>query len=78
MAVYRIHRKEWEKGTKQPALSKKRKKPDDNDEPEEFPGGGRKGVSSGLSTVVKRDKREPVNQSWWKELGTGSKGSVRL
>ncbi|KAF9050748.1 ribonuclease H-like protein [Hymenopellis radicata] len=78
MAVYRVHRKEWEKGTKQQAPSKKRKKPDANDEPEEFPGGGRKGVSSGLSTVVKRDTREPDKKSWWKELGAGPKGSVRL
>ena len=38
--------------------------------PQTFPGGGRKGVSSGLSTVVKR--RESQGKSakalWWKEL----------
>lgn len=36
--------------------------------PKEYPGGGRKGVSSGLSTVIKRNESKPGN-SWWKELG---------
>lgn len=58
---------------------------------ESFPGGGRKGVSSGLSTVVKRvgapasskakGKPKP-KEKWWKDLGgtasSGSKGSLRL
>ncbi|KAI0707097.1 ribonuclease H-like domain-containing protein [Earliella scabrosa] len=56
-----------------------------------FPGGGRRGVSSGLSTVIKRGVAEKgsraqtkvkakTKEKWWKELGGGggSKGSVRL
>ncbi|KAF7317863.1 Exonuclease domain-containing protein [Mycena kentingensis (nom. inval.)] len=55
-----------------------------------FPGGGRKGVSSGLSVVVKRGEKEREKDrgkrksgggnEWWKELGgsSGSKGSMRL
>ncbi|KAF8813202.1 ribonuclease H-like protein [Phlegmacium glaucopus] len=53
-----------------------------------FPGGGRKGVSSGLSTVVRRGERraatageEPPKSKypWWKILPSGSaKGYVRL
>ncbi|KAJ4499804.1 ribonuclease H-like domain-containing protein [Lentinula lateritia] len=53
-----------------------------------FPGGGRRGVSSGLSTIVRKggggsntDSDRPKTQ-WWKELGnagsSGSKGSLRL
>ncbi|KAJ7165761.1 ribonuclease H-like domain-containing protein [Mycena filopes] len=121
MAVYRIHRKEWEKGSRPlppPKVKAKGKAKadaeegsDDDDELESdddaedmgrpktatqsktFPGGGRKGVSSGLSTVVKRtahsgrgrggDKRSigggggGGGGDWWKELG-GAKGSMRL
>ncbi|KAF7326910.1 RNA exonuclease 4 [Mycena venus] len=50
-----------------------------------FPGGGRKGVSSGLSTVVRRGSAKSGGGSggggggdktaWWKELGSGSTGS---
>ncbi|OBZ69895.1 RNA exonuclease 4 [Grifola frondosa] len=95
MAIYRIHRKEWEKGQKPhpPGSSTlKRKRADTEDTANddsihltrktEFPGGGRKGVSSGLSTIMK--KRDSVGDSkgktkWWKELGDGlSKGSIRL
>lgn len=136
MAVYRLHRKEWDKGVSLPAgvtassSSKKRKTPssvveveddDENDEDEDeghnqggnrtgqrktqgsgegpihlkkkkyvptkdqvFPGGGRKGVSSGLSTVIKRrdgsalgrndsapPKRTEKKTAWWRELGGG-------
>lgn len=83
MAVYRIHRKEWEKGSKQQQPSKKRKKPEDDDEGEEHPGGGRKGVSSGLSTIVTKrggasPKGVPVKKSWWKETGAGAKGTMKL
>lgn len=95
MALYRIHKKEWEKGntTQGPASestkSKKRKHHSDNlvegtetaAEPNEFSGGGRKGVSSGLSTVVKRSgPRGGEKTKWWKQLGGGgtSKGSMRL
>lgn len=57
---------------------------------EKFPGGGRKGVSSGLSVVVKRGKGVTVKggkggggggdtgaekTQWWKKLGSGSAGS---
>ncbi|KAI0332925.1 ribonuclease H-like protein [Cubamyces sp. BRFM 1775] len=61
---------------------------------ESFPGGGRRGVSSGLSTVIKRmgtvgEKAKSKTKSkskdkWWKELGGGStsssgaKGSMRF
>ncbi|KAF9075448.1 ribonuclease H-like domain-containing protein [Rhodocollybia butyracea] len=138
MAVYRLHRKEWEKGgvsvltasllTKtrpkarpqadededadsedgerhQDAKRKgKRKRPlDDNEDDEDnehkppkpttkikdaksaqlFPGGGRKGVSSGLSTIVKKggkpDSGGRQKTQWWKELGnSGSKSSLRV
>ncbi|KJA20623.1 hypothetical protein HYPSUDRAFT_42931 [Hypholoma sublateritium FD-334 SS-4] len=92
MAVYRLHKKEWEKGSRPlpPPSAKsaavtaatKRKEMDKSDSdvsdsegddspepvvapklngkgkgkdaPTEYPGGGRKGVSSGLSTVVRR------------------------
>ncbi|KAI0750120.1 ribonuclease H-like domain-containing protein [Daedaleopsis nitida] len=56
-----------------------------------FPGGGRRGVSSGLSTVVKRQgtyeksgrgqakaTKTQTKDKWWKELGAGSKGSLRM
>ncbi|KAJ3813496.1 ribonuclease H-like domain-containing protein, partial [Lentinula aff. lateritia] len=67
-------------------LSNSKKKA--NGRQEIFPGGGRKGVSSGLSTVVRKggggsntDSDRPKTQ-WWKELGnarsSGSKGSLRL
>ena len=143
MALFRIHRKEWEKGARPlPTAPTKpsnaqasssshnsRKRPhegdvsrDDvgSDDEEEidgdeaavtpaskrsgkskgkskahdaFPGGGRRGVSSGLSTVVKRvgasgkgddgqarsKGKSKTKEKWWKELGGGgSKGSLRL
>ena len=142
MAVYRLHRKEWDKGVSLPpgvtasSSSKKRKAPssvveaeddDENDEDEDeghnqggdragkrktqgsgegpiylkkkksiptkdqvFPGGGRKGVSSGLSTVIKRrdgsalgrndstqPKRAEKKTAWWKELGGGSSDGAK-
>jgi RNA exonuclease 4 len=44
-----------------------------------FPGGGRKGVSSGLSTVVRRGEELPKSRhAWWKLLPPGAKGSMRL
>jgi len=107
MAVYRLHRKEWEKGmrplSEHGSVSKKRKRPSrtagddggdgDNEEgqgqgPEQsntFPGGGRKGVSSGLSIVTRRSSGSrsggDEKSKWWKELGgrsNKSKGSIRL
>ena len=118
MAVYRLHRKDWEKGNRPIPLQggsvaiagTKRKRDDDaaekeeegNDEGvvvkpssakekkkkkklniQEYPGGGRKGLSSGLSTVVRRGPgKEKEKTQWWKQLPTvttpGSKGSVRI
>lgn len=114
MAVYRLHRKEWDKGFRSQPLalssSKKRKalefkddehNSDDGDGPavkkkgktvEEFPGGGRKGVSSGLSTVVRRSSErtrkipshniKETKSNWWATLNDapskGSKGSIRI
>ena len=63
MAVYRIHRKEWEKSIWPPPMHvhpKKRKHlsvEDDDVEKSQgpaSPGGERKVVSSGLSTIAKR------------------------
>jgi RNA exonuclease 4 len=67
------------------------KGPDDGDKSEdkvthEFPGGGRKGVSSGLTTVLRRGvnvrNREASDgekkTKWWKELARGSKDTLRL
>ncbi|KAJ3823578.1 ribonuclease H-like domain-containing protein [Lentinula raphanica] len=49
------------------------------------PPSGRKGVSSGLSTIVRRGRGSNVpdkRSQWWKELGnsgsSGSKGSIRI
>lgn len=97
MAIYRLYRRLWEKGKRLPLPvvegsnpstgKRKREKADaEGDETEhgEFLGGGRKGVSSGLSTVVKRPKnssKEPFKPKtkWWTELGNGgSKGSVKI
>jgi RNA exonuclease 4 len=110
MAVYRLHRKEWEKGNKQLAKhgesGKKRKRhknselkgseahSDEDSEGEEvkvkYPGGGRKGVSSGLTTVVRRganSRNREVQGSgntgekknkWWKDLASGSKETLRF
>lgn len=97
MAVYRIHRKEWDKGFPRPsapsAPSKKRSLSQRDDEgssddqadtstagasvgkkksrTDQYPGGGRKGVSSGLSVVVQR-KEKKTKSGWWKDLGGAS------
>ncbi|EEB94023.1 hypothetical protein MPER_07242, partial [Moniliophthora perniciosa FA553] len=135
MAVYRLHKKEWEKGAvgdDDEALSSKakgkRKRNTESDDGESsdddggdagedsrhrqqkrqnhqmehkkglkyekrvkpFPGGGRNGVSSGLSTIVHQGRRvtrgaksasSSKSGQWWKELGgssSGSKGSLKL
>ena len=68
MALYRLHKKEWDKNfspaPRQKFKGKKRERdtasPDSRHQrsgkksrkEETFPGGGRRGVSSGLSTVV--------------------------
>lgn len=87
MAVYRLHKKDWEKGSHtHPSTSgKKRKKPDDAEEGVV----DRKGISSGLSVIVTRrgerkgDKGSPDSKEkkqWWKELGSNSqsKGQVKI
>ena len=127
MALFRLHRKTWEKGTRPvPSASVPKKRPhsasvsesanespsgseeDEADEEEDgrdgvasssshtkkkgkakaqesFLGGGRRGVSSGLSTVVKRvgvgasgkAKTKTKNkEKWWKDF-SGSGLSIR-
>lgn len=87
MAVYRLHRKEWEKGIRplNEHMKKRKRSTDEEDEVQPskpiLPGGGRKGVSSGLSTIVVRGGgSESVGEKakWWKELGGKSKGIMRL
>jgi RNA exonuclease 4 len=86
MAVFRLHKKQWDTGFKPPLPTSKKRKRDDADvdgtgdeealavsSREEFPGGGRKGVSSGLSVIVKRGGSRSTNsgdskKKWWKEL----------
>ncbi|KAJ3836975.1 ribonuclease H-like domain-containing protein [Lentinula raphanica] len=65
-------------------LSKSRKKENRKQETLNSPG-GRKGVSSGLSTIVRRGRGNNVSDKrsqWWKDLGnigsSGSKGSLRI
>ncbi|EIW80671.1 MipD protein [Coniophora puteana RWD-64-598 SS2] len=95
MAVFRLHRKEWEKGIRpmpsssQPASRKRSAEDADVDDLEEgesekrqMPVGGRKGVSSGLSTIIKRkgaSASEKPRNEWWKDLGSSKvKGTLRL
>ncbi|KAF7984817.1 hypothetical protein HWV62_11840 [Athelia sp. TMB] len=95
MALYRLHRKEWDKGfsfshNSTSTTSKKRKNPDEpeslegDSQSQKFPGGGRKGVSSGLGAIVQhRDgSKGGEKKKWWTELGGGGgggkKGSIRL
>lgn len=85
MAVFRLHRKEWERGLhgdaevgRSEGRQRKRKREDGGEKEAggDYPGGGRKGVSSGLSVVVKRrgagnDKAmgsSKVKTQWWNEL----------
>ena len=100
MALYRLHKKEWDKNfspaPRQKFKGKKRERDTDSlDSPhqgsgkksrkeETFPGGGRRGVSSGLSTVVKQSSVSAKNLldtmgakvaegDWWSTLnGVGS------
>jgi RNA exonuclease 4 len=107
MAIFRIHKKEWEKGVKPIEISttsKKRKGKDrvpdgDDDQVENADTNSglilknRKGVSSGISTVVKRRGSDSTmitkmikgksssggKKAWWSELPkSGSKGSIQL
>lgn len=99
MAVYRLHRRKWEKGKalqlpwlKDPDRSdpsrtpRKRKRSVGEEDTDPPGGGGKKGISTGHSTIVKRfDRSKTRNTSsvgsnkkaeWWLELGS-SKGSIR-
>ncbi|EAU91958.1 MipD protein [Coprinopsis cinerea okayama7 len=114
MAVYRLHKKEFDKsmgahlyplptpGPSQPSAQKRKRAEsevgDEDDEEEEStlasgkgkskkkkakspnpldPGQGRKGVSSGLSTIIRRpgQKKDQQKKQWWKELPTAASGA---
>jgi RNA exonuclease 4 len=94
MALYRLHRREWDKGFQPILAANSKTKTEDTSATETsqltkkkkgppavvYPGGGRKGVSSGLSVVVKHgppgskqsrnvDGRKDTNKDqWWKQL----------
>ncbi|PBK99514.1 hypothetical protein ARMGADRAFT_506561 [Armillaria gallica] len=72
MVVYWLHRNEWEKGTLQKKPKGRKRKRQDTDKDEGFPGGGRKGVSSRLATVVRRKDGGglPRKTQRWKECVT--------
>jgi len=103
MAIYRLHRKQWERGYAVVPIRIQRKgrakaEPDDDDPPvpartrsnvtSQGTRGGttnqRKGISSGVSTVVRRPSKSGVDgtkEKWWTVLtgtGEGSKGSIRV
>jgi len=93
MAVFRLHRKEWEKDArpmtgKRKATAELNEADSDDNSPRAKPpkktmdGQGRKGVSSGLSTIVHRKTTTPAKK-WWKELlppasTTNVKGKVKV
>jgi RNA exonuclease 4 len=102
MAVFRLHRKEWDKGNRPSENEGRKKRPkrkqsdhseyrageeNGTEDARKFRGGGKKGVSSGFSTVVKIGRSSGDNDGsgrgaggeskWWKELGM-SKGSMRV
>jgi hypothetical protein len=66
MAVYRLHRKEWESGVmpRYPESTKKRKRASSGGG-----GGERKGIGSGMPVVVKNMKGSANGDKWWRELG---------
>jgi hypothetical protein len=75
MAVFRLHRKEWEKGNKrlntnrEGVSSKKQKREHENSSMGIVSGGGRKGVSSGLGMVLKRAGQSTRGiEKWWEVL----------
>ncbi|GMK60017.1 hypothetical protein CspeluHIS016_0902340 [Cutaneotrichosporon spelunceum] len=96
MALFRLNKDAWEAslrgvmeayakktGSAMPGRKKKRKRNDEDEDGQKvsFPGGGQKGISSGLSVVVKRFGKKIDNQpkrrgpapaassgaSWWEE-----------
>ncbi|KAF9782395.1 ribonuclease H-like domain-containing protein [Thelephora terrestris] len=91
MAIYRLHRREWEKGKthqlpSDPSRTPRKRKRSVGEVDNDPPGGGEKGISTGLATIVKRlNPPKTKNTSstaskkraeWWSELGS-SKGSQR-
>lgn len=76
MALYRLHKVEWEKqlrpvteAFKAKTGKRKRSKNDEGEDEEggsgrkeEFPGGGKKGISSGLGLIVKKNGVRLDNQ----------------
>ncbi|KAH8826240.1 MipD protein [Flagelloscypha sp. PMI_526] len=70
MSIFRLHKKEWEKGAEVRAARSERKR---QRKVAEFPGGGRKGISSGLSTVVTKRKNGD-GHSGGGEKGRGGSG----
>jgi len=81
MAVFRLHRKKWEKGKndRDMAIKKGKIRKSDSDTGN-VANGGKKGFSSGLSTVVKREgSKSSRKEKWWKVIGeSSSKGSMRV
>lgn len=89
MALYRMHKPEWEsilRKTTEAFLAKtkggpvggKRKRDDDDDDEEDeptkkesFPGGGRRGVSSGLGVIVKRGGKRVAGAGRNGNVGSG-------
>ncbi|KAF8873942.1 ribonuclease H-like domain-containing protein [Infundibulicybe gibba] len=102
MAVYRLHKKEWEKPPQKPTHNAiaaasaarkpggKKQKANTNEKGKAtinaaatgatvFPGGGRKGISSGISIIVHQRggsnkgtqpaEAGKVKKEWWKEVG---------
>ena len=125
MAIYRLHKKDWERASQIPgpqttkrkrlteaSLSdpgaelgselekeeveenpstpnihrKKRAKTNADLTSKSLPGDGKKGVSSGLSTVIRRGGRRAAvtgqdstaKHAWWKSLPSAAKGYLRL
>jgi len=90
MAIYRLYRREWEKGKtlqlpSDPSRTPRKRKRLDGEADNDPPGGGEKGISTGLTTIVKclnpsKTKSTSSTASkkraeWWSELGSSSKGS---
>jgi hypothetical protein len=73
MAVYRLHRKEWDSGVmpRYPVSTKKRKRRGSRDTPNTDQGGERKGTSSVVVKNVKGFKTNAIEDKWWLALGTG-------
>ena len=95
MAVYRLHRREWEKVRRfplppsedpdrsDPSRTPKKRKRSSGEGVNDPPGGGKKGTSTRLTSIVKRLGPKKTSSlaskkktGWWSELGP-SKGSLR-